>query len=138
MPDFRVLQCLAVHQLGAETVANPDLTTPDELEGDNMRVRKLRSSVTTSGHTQDACELRQRRLLRFYTPRHPDSWRHRRNTRIGIAPQNPESKSDSESHGAPHVPFASPRGRTTRIVSARVQLVCLQKIGTLRGVQTRF
>ena len=73
MPDFRVLECPAAYQLGTKTVAKPDLTTPDEFEGDDMRVVKLRSSVTTSGHTQDACELRQRRLLRFYTPQHPDT-----------------------------------------------------------------
>ena len=57
----------------SKTVSNPYLSSPDELEGDNMHVGKLRSSVTTSGHTQDACELRQRRFLRFYTPQHPNT-----------------------------------------------------------------
>ena len=39
---------------GTETVANPDLTTPDELEDDNMRVRKLKSRLIRLG-TLETC-----------------------------------------------------------------------------------
>ena len=140
MPDFRVLECPAAYQLGTKTVAKPDLTTPDEFEGDDMRVVKLRSSVTTSGHTQDACELRQRRLLRFYTPQHPDTATPQEHQKRNCTPE-PREQIRLREPWCPHIPFApaaSPRGRTTHIVSARVQSVCLQKIGTLRGFQTRF
>ena len=69
MPDFRVLECPAVHQLGTKTVANPDLTTPDELEDDNMRVLKLRSSSTTFEQKESTNHIHQARILNFCASR---------------------------------------------------------------------
>ena len=37
----------------SETGSDPDLSTPDELEGDNMRVRKLKSRLITFGTNWD-------------------------------------------------------------------------------------
>ena len=47
------------------TVSDPYLSTPDEFEDDKIRVRKLRSSVTTSEHTQDDQQKRQTPIMRF-------------------------------------------------------------------------
>ena len=49
----------------AKTVRGLVLATPDELENDNMRVGKLRSSSTTSEHTQDDQQKHQTSISRF-------------------------------------------------------------------------
>ncbi len=49
----------------AKTVRGLVLATPDELEGDNMRVSKLRSNSTTSEHTQDDQHKQQTSISRF-------------------------------------------------------------------------
>ena len=93
MLDFRVLQCLAVHQLGAETVANPDLTTPDELEGDNMRVRKLKSRLIRLGTHWDVYRKRYGRFSVFFIPRK----RHRAACQTSLTTLKPNKQNGTRS-----------------------------------------
>ena len=44
--------------LSSETVSDSYLSTPDELEGDNMRVRKLKSRLITLGINWDVFRKR--------------------------------------------------------------------------------
>ena len=48
-PGFRIWGSKS----GTKTVSNPDLSTPDELEGDNMHVRKLKSRLIAFGINWD-------------------------------------------------------------------------------------
>ena len=59
-----------------ETDLGPDLTTPDESEGDTMRIRKLRSSSTTSGQQLSTSHNHPPSILHFCAPRR----RHRPDT----------------------------------------------------------
>ena len=56
-----------------ETDLGPDLTTPDESEGDTMRIRKLRSSCTTSEQQLSTSHSHPPSILHFCAPRgrHP-------------------------------------------------------------------
>ena len=59
-----------------ETDLGPDLTTPDESEGDTMRIRKLRSSSTTSEQQLSTSHSHPPSILHFCAPRgrrHPDT-----------------------------------------------------------------
>ena len=53
----------------SKTVSNPYLSSPDELEGDNMRVFKLRSSVTTFEQQQSTNHIHQARISNFSASR---------------------------------------------------------------------
>ena len=122
----------------AKTVRGLVLATPDELEGDSMRVRKLRSRSTTfQGHWSTQ---RKQRGAKFEKAC-------RAATTSRTAPEQPRTPLNSYAFRAGagaalyfcvHPPMAAPRLLVLLIVSARVHLVCLQKIGTLRGVQTSF
>ena len=52
-----------------ETDLGPDLTTPDESEGDTMRIRKLRSSSTTSEQQLSTSHNHPPSILHFCAPR---------------------------------------------------------------------
>ena len=53
----------------SKTVSNPYLSTPDELEGDNMRGRKLKSRLITLNVSWTCIGSDKRRFLRFFIPR---------------------------------------------------------------------
>ena len=122
----------------AKTVRGLVLATPDELEGDNMRVRKLRSRSTTfQGHW--STQQKQRGAKFENTCRAAATSRR--------APEQPRTPLNRYAFRAGagaalyfclHLPMAAPRLLVLLIVSARVHLVCLQKIGTLRGIQNSF
>ena len=122
----------------AKTVRGLVLATPDELEGDSMRVRKLRSRSTTfQGHWSTQQKQRGAKFEKAC----------RAATTSRTAPEQPRTPLNSYAFRAGagaalyfclHLPMAAPRLLVLLIVSARVHLVCLQKIGTLRGVQTSF
>ena len=54
--------------LSSETVSDSYLSTPDELEGDNMRIRKLKSRLTTLGTNWDVYSKRQTSISNFGAP----------------------------------------------------------------------
>ena len=122
----------------AKTVRGLVLATPDELEGDSMRVRKLRSRSTTfQGHWSTQQKQRGAKFEKAC----------RAATTSRTAPEQPRTPLNSYAFRAGagaalyfclHPPMAAPRILVLLIVSARLHLVCLQKIGTLRGVQTSF
>ena len=122
----------------AKTFRGLVLATPDELEGDNMRVRKLRSRSTTfQGHWSTQ---QKQRGAKFENACRAAATSRR-------APEQPRTPLNRYAFRAGagaalyfclHPPMAAPRILVLLIVSARLHLVCLQKIGTLRGVQTRF
>ena len=122
----------------AKTVRGLVLATPDELEGDSMRVRKLRSRSTTfQGHWSTQQKQRGAKFEKAC----------RAATTSRTAPEQPLTPLNSYAFRAGagaalyfclHPPMAAPRLLVLLIVSARLHLVCLQKIGTLRGVQTSF
>ena len=67
-----MLKCRHPHpkpKSGTNTVANPDLTTPDELGDENMRVLKLRSRLITLNVSWTCIGSDKRRFLRFCIPR---------------------------------------------------------------------
>ena len=122
----------------AKTVRGLVLATPNELERDNMRVRKLRSRSTTfQGHWSTQQKQRGAKFEKAC----------RAATTSRTAPEQPRTPLNSYAFRAGagaalyfclHPPMAAPRLLVLLIVSARVHLVCLQKIGTLRGVQASF
>ena len=61
--------------LSSETVSTSYLSTPDELEEDNMRVRKLKSRLITLGTPLDVYRTRQLSISNFCAP--PRTTRHR-------------------------------------------------------------
>ena len=50
------------------TVSDPYLSTPDELEDYNMRVRKLKSRLITLGTLLDVSRNRQKSISNFCAP----------------------------------------------------------------------
>ena len=56
--------------LSSETVSDSYLITPDELEGDNMRIRKLKSRLTTLESSWDVYNKQKASISKFGgTPR---------------------------------------------------------------------
>ena len=54
--------------LSSETVSDSYLSTPDELEGDNMRIRKLKSRLTTLETSWDVYHKQQTSISNFGAP----------------------------------------------------------------------
>ena len=54
--------------LSSETVSDSYLSTPDELEGDNMRIRKLKSRLTTLETSWDVYNKQQASISNFGAP----------------------------------------------------------------------
>ena len=121
-----------------KTVRGLVLATPDDSEGDSMRVGKLRSSSTTfRGHWS---AQRKQRGAKFENtssaattsrtaPEQPRTAFHRYAFRAGAG---------AALEFRLHLPMAAPRLLVVHIASASVQLLGSQKIRTLRGVETSF
>ena len=54
--------------LSSETVSDSYLSTPDELEGDNMRIRKLKSRLITLETSWDVYNKQQTSISNFGAP----------------------------------------------------------------------
>ena len=114
-------------------------TPPGELGTHKIKPRELRQRAETVrtrvyvDHKQQRSEPRAGTPRRNPAPRNP-------------APRNPAPTRNPALHTQctvgvqlfPHIPAADLGGRTTRIASARLQLVGIHCFGTFRGARTGF
>ena len=123
---------------GTNTVANPDLSTPDELEDDNMRVLKLKSRLIRLGNNRDVFRKRYGWFFGFCTLR----WRRPAAAHTALNQPYKKSKSQWECRKVLISRFAIAKSKScptvVQIVSAMVQLLCIHCLDAYWSVRTSF